>query len=108
VREKKEEKLIVKKRTEAVLVTEECELEQKKCLYLLEQEKRDENVTGYDATSHIYLNQFYVCIWLWQPQNIRKLRWEVENIVVVLYVDCGIHPAKYNQNITRDRCLFPI
>jgi len=82
--------------------------EQKKCLYLLEEEKLGGNVTGYDTILHLYLNYFYVCIWLWQPQNIRKWRWEVENILVELYVDYGIHHAKYNQNIPRDRCLFPI
>lgn len=45
---------------------------------------------------------------LYYTYIIRKWRWEVENIVVVLYVDYGIHHAKYNQNIPRDRCLFPI
>jgi hypothetical protein len=43
-----------------------------------------------------------VCVWLRQQQKTRKWRWEDENIVVVLYVDYGINPAKYNQNIPRD------
>jgi hypothetical protein len=57
---------------------------------------------------HIYLNEFYVYVWLWQPQIIRKWKWKVEIIVVVLCVDYGLHHAKYNRNIPRDRSLFPV